>query len=153
MNVHGQLLFDLVGHTDLFAASLCQISCGSSYSYFSGGHYTTVDYCLLDSHAAYVLQGCTTLDHHPLNLSDHLPISIHLDLSSLMQPPPVTTQNINWKRAKSDGSIALFQRSLNTTLPSHFASRDLLWCCCHPAGCKVLTPTFQTSQTKEEVYC
>ena len=124
MNVHGQLLFDLMRHTDLFAASLCQISCSSSYTYFSGGHCTTVDYCLLDSHAACVLQECTTLDHHPLNLSDHLPISIHLDLSSLMQPPPVTTQNINSKRAKSDGSVALFQRSLNTTLPHSLSLRS-----------------------------
>ena len=124
MNTQGQLLFDLISRTELFVASLCHTSSGPSYTFFNGEHHTTVDYCLLDSHAAYVLQECTTLDHHPLNLSDHLPVAAHLDLTSLTQNKPTTPPKINWKRATLDGSITIYQQRVNTEL-SHFST-----CCC-----------------------
>ena len=96
MNTQGQLLFNPISRTELFVASLCHTSSGPSYTFCNGKHHTTVDYCRLDSHAAYVLQECTTLDHHLLNLSDHLPVTAHLDLASLTQKKPTIPPKINW---------------------------------------------------------
>ena len=64
-NPQGKLLLDLICRTNLFVASLCSISSGPSYTFFRGAQHTTVDYCLLDNHAAHILQECVTLDHHP----------------------------------------------------------------------------------------
>ena len=124
-NLQGKLLLDLMCRTNLFAASLCSISSGPSYTYFSGAHHTTVDYCLLDNHDAHILQDCVTLDHHPLNLSDHLPVSTCLDLTSLVQNKPLRNPKINWKRANLDGSIARYQQHVISDLLTHHNSCDL----------------------------
>ena len=99
------------------------MSSGPSYTYFNSEHRTTVDYCLLDSNAAHMLQECTTLDHHPLNLSDNLPISANLDLISLLQIRSTTPPKINWKKATLDSSIITYQQRVNTEL-SHFPTHQ-----------------------------
>ena len=87
-----------------------------------------MDYCLLDNHAAHILQECVTLDHHPLNLSDHLPLSVCLDLTTLVQNKPPRSPKTNWKRAISDGSIEGYQQQVSTyfsNLLTHHNFSDL----------------------------
>ena len=115
-NTQGQLLFDLMCRTNMFAASLCHISSGPAYTYFSGDHHTTVDYCLLDNHAAHILQQCSTSAHHTLNFSDHLPISTELNLIPLSLPEPTNPPKTNWKRALREGSIVCYQQSVSSLL-------------------------------------
>ena len=127
-NPQGKLLLDLICRTNLFVASLCSISSGPSYTFFGGAQHTTVDYCLLDNHAAHILQECVTLDHHPLNLSDHLPLSVCLDLTTLVQNKPPRSPKTNWKRAISDGSIEGYQQQVSTyfsNLLTHHNFSDL----------------------------
>ena len=124
-NLQGKLLLDLMCRTNLFAASLCSISSGPSYTYFSGAHRTTVDYCLLDNHAAHILQGCVTLDHHPLNTSPYQLVSIS---PHSCKTNPLRNPKINWKRANLDGSIARYQQHVSTyfsDLLTHHNSCDL----------------------------
>ena len=139
-NTQGRLLFELISRTDLFAVSLCQMSSGPSYTYFNSEHCTTVDNCFLDNHAAQ----CTTLDYHPLNLSNHLPISANLDLISLSQIRSTTPSKINWKKATLKGPIMTYQQRGSTEsshLPTHQCDssparpRNLIWCYSHPEGC------------------
>ena len=58
------------------------LACGEKYTYAQGRYTTTVDYCLIDSGYAHLINSCTTLPPMALNLSDHLPISISLDTST-----------------------------------------------------------------------
>ena len=111
----------------LLCASLCHLSCGPSFTYCSVGHHTAVNYCLLDCQAAHLLQECKMLDHFPLNISDHLPVSLHLDLVSLTQSTLMTPPKINWKSAKLDGSIT-FQQLLSGNFLAlfHFAMTHLM---------------------------
>ena len=114
---------DLMCRTNLFAASLSDFSTGPSYTYFSKNHQTTVDYCLLDSSAAHLIHYCGTLEQHSLNLSDHLPLTIHLDLDILKEDPQDKEIKLNWKKAISDGSISDYQCQVNSYL-SNLLSND-----------------------------
>ena len=53
------------------------------------------------------------LDHHPLNLSDHLPISISLKIPNMgsRQCHP-SSKSINWSKAISSGSIKVYEEKV-----------------------------------------
>ena len=70
-------------HHDLYPISQSHFTSGPNYTYHNGSHYTSVDYCLLDCWSAHMVRGCGTIDHHPLNLSDHLPVFARLDINHL----------------------------------------------------------------------
>ena len=66
----------------LFVHSPSSLSKGPSHTFFSCINKSTVDYIITDMSLAPVLSECQVHCHHPLNLSDHLPISLSLQLSS-----------------------------------------------------------------------
>ena len=83
-----------------------QIASGPSYTYFGGDHRTTVDYCLFDSWGAHLVGSCQTIEHHSLNFSDHLPLSIHVDLNPIRHDRTSKGHaGLNWRKARNDGCI------------------------------------------------
>lgn len=108
------------------------MSSGPSYTYFNSEQCTTLDHCLLDSHATHMLYHAGSASP---NQSDHLPVSANLHLISLSQP------TINWKKATLDGSIMTYQQCVSTHLPTHQCDsslversrlRNSIWCYSHP---------------------
>ena len=81
-----------------------------------------VDYCLLECSAAYLVKDCETLEHHPLNLSDHLPLSIHLDLNLVNGEEAVSQNNPNWKKARVDGSVAEYTQCVHDGISNGYIS-------------------------------
>ena len=118
-NVRGQLVMGLVERTEQYVVSLSQAASGPMYTYFQNDVHTTVDYCLLDYSAADMISLCATLDHHPLNLSDHLPLHISLDF----QPHSVTIPDkgpcLNWGRVIREGSLNCYMSDLFLCLSKH----------------------------------
>ena len=57
------------------------------------------------------------LDHHPLNLSDHLALTVNLDCKPhLLNPPEQAHPKLNWRKAILDGSIQEFQEYVSSNL-------------------------------------
>ena len=113
-NTQGQLLADLLHCHNLFPVSCSSIATGPKYTYFSGQTITTVDYILISPELAPSVNFCTTLDHAPLNVSDHLPISISVCTpytNSLHCEPSHST--ISWSKASEDGSIEHYSRQVH----------------------------------------
>ena len=50
------------------------------YTYSSGDTSTTADYIMGNVTLASLLTSCTTFDDHPLNTSDHLPVTAKLNI-------------------------------------------------------------------------
>ncbi len=81
-NPHGRLLCEMMHNNinDLFFLSLGNAASGPLYTFFREDTVTTTDYVVVDAVHAPLVSTCTTLDLHPLNSSDHLPISLVLSL-------------------------------------------------------------------------
>ena len=72
--------------------------------FFSRNYHTVVDYCLFDNSAAHLTQKCFTLDHHPLNFPDHLPLTSDLDSVIFYDTMSNKDFKLNWKKAIAGGS-------------------------------------------------
>ena len=116
-NTQGQLLADLLHCHNLFPVSCSSIATGPKYTYFSGQTITTVDYILISPELAPSVNFCTTLANAPLNVSDHLPISISVCTpytNSLHCEPSHST--ISWSKASEDGSIEHYSRQVRCAI-------------------------------------
>ena len=89
-------------------SSLCH---GPSYTYFSANYSSTLDYIICDVSLTDNLINCFTYPTHPLNLSDHLPISLTLDLPNTpsTSSQPELPRRINWQGALDSGVISIYQ--------------------------------------------
>lgn len=61
--------------------------------YFGNNVHTSVDYCVFDCWEAHAISPCPTLEHHPPNLSDHLPF-ICLGLHTITCVELMLTRNL-----------------------------------------------------------
>lgn len=104
-NPTGRLLFDVICRCDLFAVSQSALANGARYTFANSIHQTTVDYCLLDCTYAHLVKSCYTLFPGSLNLSDHLPLVMQLDVQPSICVPPRTTPGLNWQKGLSDGHM------------------------------------------------
>ena len=106
INVQGQMFNYRIYRTNMYTVSLSQISSGPSYTFFIGDHRTTVDDCLLDSWGAHLVGSCHTIEHHSLNISDRLHLSIHFDFNSIIfDRINKGHAGLNWRKARNDGYI------------------------------------------------
>ena len=100
-------------------------ACASSmwlpdHTFFSSNSRTTVDYILVESSLVSQVASCQVHQHHPLNFSDHLPISMTLKLDPKMSPPPIEMPRpINWARAVENDDVWLRSRSVLTSILFH----------------------------------
>ena len=74
-----------------------------------------MDYCLVDSGYAHLLKSCSTLSPDPLNLSDHLPLRVSLDVSTTKFTTPKSPA-LNWQQAVKEGSVQGFEENVSCFL-------------------------------------
>ena len=61
------------------------------------------------------MTGCEVLDRHPLNLSDHLDLTVKLICKPhLLTPSELSDQKLNWRKAISDGSLQIFKEVVSS---------------------------------------
>ena len=54
--------------------------------------------------------------HHPLNSSDHLPLSLSLNLSAEVNCEPSVLKRLDWQRGSRDGFISKYATCINGLL-------------------------------------
>ena len=127
-NTRGNVLHDVIGSCDLCVVSSSSISTGPGYTYFSGSNRTTVDYILANTGISHSIAKCYTHNHHELNFSDHLPISVVLGVGHLSETTTTESPKVNWKKAVQDNLLPLYSQEVsNAVLPllsSTFQSAD-----------------------------
>ena len=90
------LLHNCIHRHNLYSVSTSNIVSGPDYTFFSSTTHSMVDYILTESSLVGQVISCLVHQHHPLNLSDHLPISMTITSVSLRSS--VRTRPINWAR-------------------------------------------------------
>ena len=121
-NQQGKLLSDIIQNHSLFVASTSSLSNGPNYTFFSGANRTTVDYIITDASLASTMCECRVHSHHPLNLSDHLPITISLLISSFLEFPSPTCTEINWAKSINSVGIQAYVQEISSVITPFLAS-------------------------------
>ena len=96
----------------ILVASLKSDAVGPMFTYHSGPHTTCVDYVLVNLSAAHISNFVKVLEDHPLNTSDHLPLTIELNCNPLLVQQFSTSQRIDWDKALLSGQLAEYSLSL-----------------------------------------
>ena len=105
-----QTIEDDFGH-DLHNATLGSLAAGPAYTFQSGWNCTTtVDYVITNRDSFRGIEFCVTLEDHPLNTSDHLPIKCSLDISHISYPtsPASPTSPLDWDEGKRTLQTSLY---------------------------------------------
>ena len=92
----------------MYSVSTSCIAHGPDYTYFSGEWRTMIDYIFLDVSLAHSVAKCYIHGHHSLNLSDHLPVSISLQLDVLTEPTSCSQSKINWPKSGHRGKTQAY---------------------------------------------
>jgi len=95
LNLHGRLLLQMVCNNDLFITSLSSLSTGPSYTYFKEDTQTITDYIIMDAIHVPMTMDCQIYNHHPLNSSDHLPLSLTISLAPTVSSA-IVQHRTNW---------------------------------------------------------
>ena len=112
-NRRGITLKEFIDRNNLFVPSHSLVSTGPSYTFHSGGTFSTIDYILTNKASTDLLDKCKGIPDHPLNVSDHLPLSISLQVSSLKGKCTSPTPKIHWEKAVTTGAISAYEQSVN----------------------------------------
>ena len=109
----GELPSKFIDRNNLFVPSHSLVSTGPSYTFHSGGTFSTIDYILTNKASTDLLDKCKGIPDHPLNVSDHLPLSISLQVSSLKGKCTSPTPKIHWEKAVTTGAISAYEQYVN----------------------------------------
>ena len=116
-NAQGQLLHEMIDRNYLYPISCSSIATGPKYTYFSGLSETTVDCIFIDSSFAPYVNSCQIATHDPLNVSDHLPISISIHVKEMFKAGSVhLPPKINWSKAVVNGSIHHYAKKVQSQI-------------------------------------
>ena len=115
-NNQGSLLLEMISNNDLYVSSLSCISTGPLYTFFRENTMTTTDYIIVDALHSSMVSECSTLELHPLNSSDHLPLSIHLSVPTICSCSTPSPARLNWKDTCEDGSIAAYAAAVDEVI-------------------------------------
>ena len=125
-NKQGDLVLEAIRNCNLFIASSSCIAKGPGYTFFNTNRKTVVDYILISTSISHSITEFHTHDHHDLNFSDHLPISVLLKAESLSAPALKGNLKVNWRKSVVDGLIADYAHNVcqdvRPLLSYHFQS-------------------------------
>ena len=122
-NSQGVLLHELLQRCDLFAASLSNHAEGPDYTFWRGDTRTTVDYVLMDIDAASIMSSCVVQEVACLNTSDHLPISVKIDIpTDFTENPDNSSTRIDWTKAELSGATLSYQAAVSEVVSPFISS-------------------------------
>ena len=117
---HSRLLNDLLTHHSLYVVSQSSLSSGPNYTFFNDSCCSTIDYIIASSSISECALNCFVHPHHPLNLSNHLPISLSLDCATQSTATASSvSQRVNWAHAVESNLIPLYSDAGNSTPTKH----------------------------------
>ncbi len=116
-NTPGLTLKDFIDRNSLFVASLGETASGPVHTYSHGPTQTTIDYVLVNDACSFLTETCFTHEEHPLNTSDHLPVTTTLRIpSDTTSAGTESKERINWKRAQAMGETLVYTRQVDDAL-------------------------------------
>ena len=108
-NHRGMQWKDLIDSHSLYVPSLSHLATGPVNTYSSGSNSTTPDYIIGNFTTSTVMVACRVEEEHPLNTSNHLPISSKSSLSMLTTVSTAPNHiALDWTSAIRDNCISQY---------------------------------------------
>ena len=121
-NSRGLQWKELIDCHSLYVTS-SNITTGPSHTYYSNGIATTLDYMIGNLTNSSLVTSCCTMEDHPLNTSDHLPIVSKLNVDLPLSVSPTSQLTLDWNRASNDGLVSSYV-SLSNDLVKPLLAKD-----------------------------
>ena len=77
---------------------------------------STTDYIITNAVSAPLVSNSLVHNHHPLNSSDHLPLSLSINLSAEVNCEPPVSKCLDWQSGSRDGFISHYATCINGLL-------------------------------------
>ena len=109
-NSRGAKWKQVIDHHCLYVPSLSSLAQGPVHTYQCSDISTTLDYVLGNQATSVALSSCDTIEDHPLNTSDHLPLVTKLSVNLLTRPAATSDGHppLDWHSSASDGSSTIY---------------------------------------------
>ena len=109
-NSRGVKWKQVIDHHCLYVPSLSSLAQGPVHTYQCSDISTTLDYVLGNQATSVALSSCDTVEDHPLNTSDHLPLVTKLSVNLLTRPTATSDGHppLDWHSSASDGSSTIY---------------------------------------------
>ena len=75
-----------------------------------------MDYILVSTSISHSIVECYTHDHHDLNFSDHLPLSVMLRAEYLSESQAAGNPKVNWRKSVEDGLIPAYAQDVSDSI-------------------------------------
>ena len=116
-NYRNELFDNFLDANSLLVLSQTLLCQGPDYTFFTNTQNSTLDYILTDVDFYDNVLNCIVHPHHPLNLSDHLPLTTTLKLCCeeqvhLTQP----ILRLNWRFAVETGVVCTYEDGMNKVI-------------------------------------
>lgn len=119
-NQRGFALKEFIDRNKLFVASHSSLSSGPSFTYHSGRYYSTIDYIIVNGPCSGLLASCKGLPDHPLNVSDHVPLTLSLKaVTEEANTQTTPTKRIHWEKAVNTGAVLDFAKCVDECTRKH----------------------------------
>ena len=125
-NQQGKSLSDIIQNHSLFVASTSSLSNGPTTHSFLVLIEPQLIISSLMLHLHQLCAECHVHSHHPLNLSDHLPITISLQLSSFLESPSPPCTKINWAKSINSVGIQAYVQEISSVITPFLASTPVV---------------------------
>ena len=79
-----------------------------------------MDYILLSTSISHAIAECYTHEHHDLNFSDHLPLSVLLRAEYLSALQESSNLKVNWRKSVDDGLIPAYAQNVSRSVLLYF---------------------------------
>ena len=123
-NHRGMQWKNLLDNHSLYVPSLSEVATGPTHTYSSGPFSTTLDYIIGNFTTSTVIGSCSVEEEHPLNTSDHLPVTSKLNLSMLTTASSTSNHaTLDWTAAVRDGCSSWYASRTNNAI-APFLNKD-----------------------------
>ena len=123
----GQLLITFMKRHNLCAVNMMDIASGPVFTHEGPMSCSTLDYILLPNEMYSNTIRCMVEGDHPLNTSDHSPVSVICSISGLTKTKHVdrTSNRIRWDKLTSQGIKEKYQEVITPVLDRFITSLDI----------------------------
>ena len=122
-NSRGLQWKELIDRHSLYVISFSNIATGPIHIYYSNRIATTLDYMIGNLATSFLMTSCCTMEDHPLNTSDHLPIVSKVNVDLPLSVSPKSQPTLDWNRASNDGLVSSYV-SLSNDLVKPLLAKD-----------------------------
>ena len=122
---NGKLLINTMTKYDMIVSDLGDKGDGPNYTYSSSSGRSYIDHCIVSRRLHHMIKKCVVQDDHICNVSDHLALSVVIDLSYSPVSNGQKRRKVAWKKMSSEDIETLYTSPLEEAMERLLAQHGI----------------------------